>query len=444
MSGNLCAKAPSLVVFSLIAAFHCAAQQPAHKIDASNLAFARVMLHTAEDDVKKHYYDPKYHGVDLETRFEQYDAKLPNAGSLNEAMRIIAAYLDGLKDSHTFFLPPPRPYSFESGYRMAIFGDQCFVTRVRPKTDAAEKLQPGDRILKFNGFDVNRADFQDIQYVFNVLNPAPVSELDVQAFDGTRRHVSVKATVIHKKRVIDLSGTVGDSDYWDLIRLGEDYNHLSRSTITTIGDIAYWKMPGFNLDPAQIDTEFAKVKKVGNLVLDLRGDPGGYTETLKAMIGNLFDHEVKIADRVARKDSKPMIAKPRSGHPFTGKVIVLIDSQSASAAESFARVMQLEKRGTVLGDTSAGAVMESIRYSESSGGNSVVPYGFSITDADLIMTDGKSLEKIGVIPDLTFIPGPKDLASGHDPVLSRASAMSGGQLTSEQAGKLFPFEWEPL
>ncbi len=127
------------------------------------------------------------------------------------------------------------------------------------------------------------------------------------------------------------------------------------------------------MDPAQVDTEFAKVKKVGNLVLDLRGNHGGYTETLKAMVGNVFDHDVKIADRVARKDAKPMIAKPRPGHPFNGKVIVLVDSQSASAAELFARVIQLEKRGTVLGDTSAGAVMESLHYSESSGGNTITP-----------------------------------------------------------------------
>jgi C-terminal processing protease CtpA/Prc len=53
-----------------------------------------------------------------------------------------------------------------------------------------------------------------------------------------------------------------------------------------------------------------------------------------------------------------MIARPHR-RPFEGKLIVLVDSRSASAAELFARGMQLEHRGMVIGDRTAGAVMES-------------------------------------------------------------------------------------
>jgi C-terminal processing protease CtpA/Prc len=49
------------------------------------------------------------------------------------------------------------------------------------------------------------------------------------------------------------------------------------------------------------------------------------------MVGGFFDHEVKIADRVQRKETKPQIAKPIH-HVFDGKLIVLVDSESASAS----------------------------------------------------------------------------------------------------------------
>jgi len=81
---------------------------------------------------------------------------------------------------------------------------------------------------------------------------------------------------------------------------------------------------------------------------------------------------------------------------------VLIDSKSASAAEIFARLVQLEKRGIVIGDQSAGAVMEARSFSHKVGTDSVIPYGTSMTDADVIMSDGKSIERVGVIPMRRF------------------------------------------
>ncbi|HYL97372.1 MAG TPA: S41 family peptidase [Blastocatellia bacterium] len=121
-------------------------------------------------------------------------------------------------------------------------------------------------------------------------------------------------------------------------------------------------MPEFDLFNQGVDDMFGKAAKYETLILDLRGNPGGSVETLSRMVGYLFDHDVKIAELKGRKDSKPMMAKPHS-HGFSGKLIVLIDSQSASAAEVLARLVQLEKRGTVLGDRSAGAVMQAERFS---------------------------------------------------------------------------------
>jgi C-terminal processing protease CtpA/Prc len=159
------------------------------------------------------------------------------------------------------------------------------------------------------------------------------------------------------------------------------------------------------------------------------------------MLENVFDHDVKIGDLTGREKQKPQMAKASVRNVFSGKLVVLVDSDSASAAELFARVIQLEHRGTVIGDHSSGSVMEARGYESSLGMDTKIFYEFSVTDADIIMQDGKSLEHTGVTPDEISLPTGEDIAKGRDPVLAHAVDVAGGKLDAPAAGKLFPFEW---
>jgi hypothetical protein len=60
------------------------------------------------------------------------------------------------------------------------------------------------------------------------------------------------------------------------------------------------------------------------------------------------------------------------------------------------------------------------------------------------MTDGKSLEKTGMVPDLVILPTAEQIAADQDAVLAKAAAMAGLTLDAPAAGKLFPFEWAPM
>jgi len=409
----------------------------------SNLDRGRVleMLDNLSKDVRKHYYDPEFHGLDWEARVAEAKNRIKKETSLGMALAYVAWALDGLNDSHTFFLPPSRPIRHDYGFQTAMIGDKCYVTRVRPGSDAEAKgLRPGDEVVAVEAYRPTRQILWKIDYRFRVLRPQPDLQLALRDPAGHERQVVVTAKIVELKRLTDVTGQ--SADFWDVIRGMESDEHLMRIRLTSLGDeLLVAKLPVFFFGQEEVDGLIDKARKHQALILDLRENPGGAVETLKYLLGGIFENEVKIADRVGRKERKPETAKSRGRSIFTGKVIVLVDSRSASASELFARMVQLEKRGSVIGDRSEGSVMEAKRYSYRLGADTVVFYGASITESDLIMTDGKSLEHNGVTPDELFLPSAADLASGRDPVLAHAAGLVGVKLTPEDAGKMFPFEW---
>lgn len=409
----------------------------------SNLERGRAldMLQVVNSDVKKYYYDPKFHGIDFEAKVAEAKRHIETETSFNMAMSHIAAALASLNDSHTFFVPPQHAYHLDYGFRYQIVGERCFVTLVRPKSDADLKgVKPGDEIVAIDGHSIVRADYWKAQYILSILRPRPELHLILQDPAGSQRQVDVAARIRDSKRLVNLTFD-GNSDIWDLIRQSQTEKQLTRARYYEVGDqLLVLKVPEFFFSWWDLEGMIGRAHKFPTLVVDLRGNPGGSVELLKDLIGAMFDKNVKIADRVGRKATKPEVAKG-THHPFNGKLAVLVDSNSASAAELFARVMQLEKRGVVIGDLTSGSVMESKHFQEKHGTDTVVFYGISITEEDLIMVDGKSLEHVGVFPDEVVLPSVQDLASGRDPVLARAAEMLGVKLSPEEAGKAFPYEW---
>jgi len=399
----------------------------------------RDMLNTVKDDLKRNYYDPGFHGMDLEQRFKQAEAKIEQAVSNSQIFGIIAQVLSELKDSHTFFVPPRRVTRTDYGWQMQMFGDRCYVIAVKAESDAETKgLKPGDEILLIDGRKPTRENIWVLQYLYYTLRPQPGMKVAIAKPTGETATLDLLAKQRERKRQMDLTS---GNDIFDLIRESENEDHFSRQRYVELDDLFIWKMPQFDLDRLQVDQIIDKVGKRKNLILDLRGNGGGYEDTMLRLLGNLFDRDITVGELKRRKETKPIVAKRRDGKFFSGNLVVLVDSRSGSASELLARVVQLEKRGTIIGDQTAGAVMRSRHHSHEVGVDIVSYYGVSITDADIIMPDGKSLEREGVTPDQIVLMTAADLRNGRDPVLTQAAAKLGTKIDPEKAGSFFPLEW---
>ena len=438
------------------------AQTKEPQLSSLDRSIIEQMLKETNETIREQYFDPNFQGADLDASYRQAEEAIASASSVQQGYETIERFLTALHDSQTHFVPPRQPFMVEPGWRMQMIGDRCLVTRVNADSDAAAKgLKAGDRILAVDGVKPSRANWLSLQYQLKVLRLRSSLHLIV-ASPGSQPKIMVVKSVVHQ---LPAEYDLQTNDIWRIYDHNQRQWHRYEARSVEVENVAVLKLPAFALkNELAIDSFFHKAAKCPAVVIDLRGNlgwfegllspwirigrsmdrssTGGEETVMLEMLGRFFDHETKVGDFVGRNKTQPLVVKGRGSHAYQGKVVVLVDSESASSSEIFARVLQLEKRGMVVGDASAGAVrlaqrFKFVQYRGWGPGTQSVE-GVSVSVADLKMTDGKSLEKVGVTPDEIVLPTPEELAAGADPQLARALQLAGAPLSSEKTGKLFP------
>jgi C-terminal processing protease CtpA/Prc len=315
---------------------------------------------------------------------------------------------------------------------MQMIGGNCFVVDVKKGSDAETKgLKAGDIIAGIGNIAPSRETLWKMNYLLYSLDPQESVKVYVLNADRTEREIEIKSTF---KSIEDREREAKKK------RKEKQENPYKCREINS--EAIACKLETFSVDKRFIDKMMKEVGGHKKFILDLRGNGGGYVKIEEYLTGHFFDSDMKIADFVMRHSSKERIARTQKGKIFTGELVVLIDSDSASASEVFARVIQLERRGKIVGDVSAGAVMTSnyITMANARGvpdSQTISLYALNLTIADLIMRDGKRLENVGVIPDYPVGPTGKALFEKTDPVLAFSAELLGTKLTAEDAGKFY-------
>jgi carboxyl-terminal processing protease len=113
-----------------------------------------------------------------------------------------------------------------------------------------------------------------------------------------------------------------------------------------------------------------KLDKSGanQLIVDLRGNPGGYLGAVIKMVDEFLDNGELVVYTEGRTQPRRTYNAEKKGTFLGKKVVVLVDEYSASASEIFAGAIQDNDRGTIIGRRTfgKGLVQEQIPFYDGS------------------------------------------------------------------------------
>ncbi len=435
----------------------------AHEFSDGDRKLPTEILDWVQGSVDKNYYDPTFRGVDMNARFRQAEAKIQAATSYGDAVASVEWALQGLNDSQTYLIPPPQPYEFNRGFDFQFYGNECFIAKVEFGSDADKQgLKAGDKLLAINQRRLVRSEIQELRRSLYLIAPRAEMHLTVLPMgEKSVKELTTRAKIQELPARLDSDSTRdrGFDLNWKLRKAQSEF-YYARPRSYELGDVMIWKQPTFTnavslvgspevLPPLGVKAKsiLEKSRKSRALVLDLRGNHSGQFTGLQWLVGGMFDREVLICDVLSRGSRNPESAKTVGKYAFKGMLIVLVDSETSSEAEVFARLVQLEKRGFVIGDQTSGRLKLTVPFFRQgflAGSTRVAPrmvgetleYGVMVSTGEIMMKDGKNLDGIGVTPDLRLLPTAEDLAAGRDPALSMAISLAGHKIDPEQAGEL--------
>lgn len=195
-----------------------------------------------------------------------------------------------------------------------------------------------------------------------------------------------------------------DSKNWEQLEKEAEqrYNYGFTRMEILDDDIAYLKITEFMHPKRSMQTAVAAMKLVENtrnLIIDLRGNGGGYPGIMEYILNHYFDGEpTEISTTKSAKGtcqvtltSDLICGKLRIGTPL----YILIDHKTASAAEYLAYTLQAFKKAIVVGQPSAGGANRNEYFDLPAGLRMSISIASPINPVTQTNWEGK-----GVIPDI--------------------------------------------
>ena len=349
-------------------------------------------------EVRAQYYDPDLHGVDWNAARRTYRPHALTATDDRALYRSLRQMLALLNDDHAGAAPP------------AIARRQASLRLTRPVIGLTLRLEPE----------------QEGRYVVEqVREGSPAADAGVLL--GWHLETTGAGVWYPEQDVVE------GQDVNLLLVDDEDRKHALVLTPRVMDPkpafvadrsrdgVVVLRVEGFEAGLGRwMGAQLADLKPDDDVIIDLRGNPGGRLMEADAVLSCFLPADRAWATRTARSGQR-IVLRTAGGcgdleGPSDHDVAVLVDGQSRSAAELTPAALQEARRALVVGERTAGAVLISQ--------DSVLPDGgrLTLSRSDFVTSGGVRLEKRGVTPDLAATVSAEDRLAGRDPALAVAIA----------------------
>lgn len=336
------------------------------------------------------------------------DEKHPDASNTNATERMygaISGLVNSLNDPYTVFFNPEDTKAFEedisgnfSGIGMEVDIKDNILTVIAPlKNTPAYKagIKSGDKILKIE----------------ETLTSELTIDKAVKMIRG-EKGTSVKLTIYSE----------GDSESREISVIRDIINIPTLDTELRTDGIFVIKLYSFSANSANLFRGAIKEfyeSKSDRLLLDLRGNPGGYLDASVDMASWFLENGKPIVIEDGGTKHKQMIYRSAGYNIFNDnlKFAILIDGGSASASEILAGAMQDYNRAILIGSQSygKGSVQEVVEVTPDT--------ILKVTVAKWFTPNGQSISEKGLTPDYEVKYTKEDRDAKRDPQTEKAISL---------------------
>jgi carboxyl-terminal processing protease len=370
----------------------------------------------------------------LRKRYQRVLARLDKINPEDVFESLMNAYASAYDPHSNYFSPRSSEeyriqmsLSYEGiGASLQLTDDYVTVTNVLPGGPAAVDgtLKPNDRITAVaQGNDGPMSDVIGwrLDDVVQLIRGKVGTVVRLQILPAGATPGTAERTLRLTRNKVTLEGQAAKKEVRTLQRDGHSY----KIGIITVPSF-YNDMEGgagaenrsTTHDVRRLLQQLASDGGVDALVLDLRGDGGGYLPEAIGLTHLFVSHgpAVQLKDTSGQLE---ILDEPDPGQAYAGPLAVLIDRTSASASEIFAGVIQDYHRGLIIGQTSFGkgtvqSVIPLDRWS-----SKPTEGQLTVTIGKFYRVTGESTQLRGVTPELE-LPSPISVEEVGESALDHA------------------------